>query len=137
MPDAVFCGDLEPHRPHKYTRTDNLFALADCPGRPEMPDTGKDAEEKDWHKVDGYWLGATPAVLIANREHRHFGPLTHAQADMLVDILNALQQQVTELEGKAALLKEVVDWSPHESWIRKRYAALTSPSTIAQKEMVQ
>jgi len=54
-----------------------------------------------------------------------------------VDRLNALQQQVTELEGKAALLKEVVDWSPHESWIRKRYAALTSPSTIAQKEMVQ
>ncbi len=43
MPDAWFCGDLEPHLPHKYTRTGNLFALADCKGRPE-PDAGKD----DW-----------------------------------------------------------------------------------------
>ena len=55
--------------------------------------------------------------------------------------LNALQQQVTELEGKAALANEAAynmrrhDWPLMDDggWLA-RYDSLTSPSAIAQDE---
>lgn len=67
-------------------------------------------EDQGWRLVSGYWIGATPAFLIANSLQQHFGPLPFEQAKDLVGKLNALESKA---KAYAQALREIAARKPH------------------------